>query len=152
MFDVNIYIETTIRSANAGTGYYGYVVEYFLQKNQEPVTRQEIESEEKVTANLLKLLACYRALEILKKPCQVTIYVDSNYVESGIKTWMHNWYQTDWVNSKGNLVKNKDIWKPLHALSKLHFISVENVKAHNYSAWLQDEIKKRRKQIEKNRA
>lgn len=143
MFDVNIYIETTLKGANKGAGYYGYVVEYFLQKNQEPVTRSEIELEENVTAYQLQLLACYRALEILKKPCQVTIYIDSAYVESGIKDWMHKWYQEDWIGSKGNLVKNKDIWKPLHALSKLHFISVENVKAHNYSVWLKDEIRKK---------
>jgi ribonuclease HI len=56
---------------------------------------------------------------------------------------MHQWYQTDWINAKGEHVKNKDLWKPLHALAKNHLIRVESVRAHNYSVWLRDEIRKR---------
>lgn len=153
MFDVNIYIETTIKSANKANGYYGYVLEYMLQKKNEPFTRTEIEQETNITANQLYLMACYRALERLDKPCQITIYTDSKYLQNGINTWMHQWYQVDWIGKKGNLVKNLDIWKPLHTLAKQHFIKVEHVKAHNYSAWLRDEIKRREdSEHETNRA
>ena len=143
LFDVNIYIETTIKSANVGTGYYGYVLEYMLQKNNEPVTRTEVEKEINITANQLYLMACYRALERLEKSCDITIYTDSTYIQNGITTWMHQWYQTDWINGKGEHVKNKDLWKPLHTLSRSHLIRVELVKAHNYSVWLRDEIRKK---------
>jgi ribonuclease HI len=143
MFHVNIYLETTVKSANVGTGYYGYVVEYILQKKNEPATRVGIEREINITANQLYLMACYRALEILEKPCDITIYTDSTYIQNGINTWMHQWYQTDWINAKGEHVKNKDLWKPLHALAKNHLIRVESVRAHNYSVWLRDEIRKR---------
>lgn len=143
MFDVNIYIETSLKSANVSDGYYGYVVEYILQKKKEPVTRNEIGKEVNITANQLYLMACYRALERLEKSCDITLYTDSPYIQNGINTWMHQWYQADWINAKGEQVKNMDLWKPLHELSKRHFIHVENVKAHNYSVWLQDEIKKK---------
>ncbi|RDY30315.1 RNase H family protein [Lachnotalea glycerini] len=143
MFDVNIYIETTIKSANVGAGYYGYVVEYMLQKKQEPITRVEIEKEVNITANQLYLMACYRALEILEKPCDIIIYTDSAYLQNGINTWMHQWYQADWIGAKGEHIKNLDLWKPLHEIASKHLIKVENVKAHNYSAWLLDEIRKK---------
>lgn len=153
MFDVNIYIETTVKGANKTNGYYGYVLEYFLQKSNEPFTRTEIEEEKNITANQLYLMACYRALERLDKSCDITIYTDSIYLQNGINTWMYQWYQTDWVNGKGEQVKNLDIWKPLHALTKKHLIKVEYVKAHNYSVWLQDEIKRRENtESEENRA
>jgi ribonuclease HI len=142
VFDVNIYIETTIKSANVGSGKYGYVVE-FITKDEVPVTRSSIEEELNITANQLNLVACIRALEILKKPCQITIFTNSKYVENGINTWMHNWYQNDWINAKGDHIKNMDLWKPLHNAARQHFIKVENVKAHNYSVWLRDEMRKK---------
>lgn len=143
MFDVNIYIETTIKGLNKENGYYGYVLEYMLQKKNEPFTRIEIEQETNITANQLYLMACYRALERLDKPCSITLYTDSSYIQNGINTWMYQWYQTDWISAKGEHIKNVDIWKPLHALTKKHFIRVELVKAHNYSVWLRDELKKK---------
>ena len=153
MFDVNIYIETTVKGANKTNGYYGYVLEYFLQKSNEPFTRTEIEQETNITANQLYLMAVYRALVRLDKPCQITIYTDSKYLQNGINTWMHQWYQTDWITAKGDLVKNLDIWKPLHVLTKIHFIKVERVEAHNYSVWLQGEIRKKEgEESEANRA
>lgn len=143
LFDVSIYIETTIKGANKTDGYYGYVLEYMLQKKKEPYTRTEIEEEKNITANQLYLMACYRALERLDKPCDIKIYTDSTYLHSGINTWMHQWYQTDWISSKGEHIKNKDLWKPLHTLARNHLVRVELVKAHNYSVWLREEIKKK---------
>lgn len=151
MFDVNMYLETEAKGLKEGKGYYGYILEY-LTKAGTPVTRQEIELEEKVTANRLLLIAAYNAMERLTKPCQIIIHTDSRYLKNGLETWVHQWYQVDWIASNGGHVKNKDLWKALHAASKNHLVKVEVTKNHEYSAWLKDEIKRReRKDIEEER-
>ncbi|GEM_PF-371832 len=151
MFSVNIYLETETKGIREGKGYYAYLLEY-IKIDGDPVSRQEIEPEVKITPNRLILIAAYNALERLTKPCQITIHTDSSYLKSGLETWIHQWYQVDWIASNGGYVKNKDLWKALHEASRNHLVNVETTKVHEYSMYLKDEIKRReRKDIEEER-
>ena len=40
------------------------------------------------TNNRMELTAVIRALEALKKPCEVKVYTDSSYVQKGISEWI----------------------------------------------------------------
>lgn len=142
MFDVNIYIETTLKSANIGTGKYGFVVEYITHKNEIPITRTGMDEAEETTANQLLLIGCIRALELLTKSCQIKIYLDSTYIANGINKWIKDWHRNGWKTAKGDPVKNLDLWMPFYELSTNHLITVENVKTHSYSGWIQEEMKK----------
>ena len=43
------------------------------------------------TNNRMELLAVIRALEALKRRCNVQLHTDSKYVQQGITTWIHGW-------------------------------------------------------------
>ena len=68
------------------------------------------------TNNRMELLAVIRALEALKRPCQVALYLDSQYVLKGITEWLPGWKAKGWRTAAKQPVKNVDLWQALDAL------------------------------------
>jgi ribonuclease HI len=68
------------------------------------------------TNNRMELTAVIEALGALKRPCQVTLYLDSEYVRKGITEWIHGWKAKGWRTSTKQPVKNVELWQKLDAL------------------------------------
>src|SRR3982074_2691245 len=43
------------------------------------------------TNNRMELKAVIEALSALKRPCEVIVHTDSQYVQKGISEWIHGW-------------------------------------------------------------
>ena len=82
------------------------------------------------TNNRMELTAVIRALEALKRSCQVKIYTDSVYVQKGITEWIDSWKKRNWRTADKKPVKNEDLWQILDALSQQHQIEWLWVKGH----------------------
>src|SRR5438309_5922335 len=52
--------------------------------------------EASTTNNRMELMAVIQALEALKRPCAVTLYLDSQYVLKGITEWLPGWKAKGW--------------------------------------------------------
>jgi len=87
-------------------------------------------SEKDTTNNKMELMAPIRALQKINKDEQVEIYTDSKYVKLGITEWMHKWIKNNWLTSKKEPVKNKELWVELYNLTKSFEINWIWVKAH----------------------
>ena len=48
------------------------------------------------TNNRMELTAVIEALAALKRPCKVSLYLDSEYVRKGITEWIHGWKARGW--------------------------------------------------------
>ena len=85
------------------------------------------------TNNRMELLAVIRALEALKRPCQVTLYLDSQYVLKGITEWLPGWKAKGWRTAARQPVKNVDLWQALDALVATggHKINWRWIRGHN---------------------
>jgi ribonuclease HI len=83
------------------------------------------------TNNRMELLAVIKALEQLKRPCEVTVHTDSQYVQKGISEWIHGWKARGWVTSARTPVKNADLWRALDALAQTHQIRWQWVRGHD---------------------
>ena len=68
------------------------------------------------TNNRMELLAVIEALTALKRPCAVTLHVDSQYVLKGITEWIAGWKAKGWRTAARQPVKNVDLWQRLDAL------------------------------------
>ena len=79
----------------------------------------------------MELLAAIKALEALKKPSQVALHTDSQYVRKGMLEWIHNWKKKGWKTSANKPVKNADLWQRLDALVTQHQIEWYWVKGHS---------------------
>lgn len=83
------------------------------------------------TNNRMELTAVIMGLSLLKKPCDVIIRSDSQYVVKGCEQWLSGWKRNNWRNSSGKPVKNDDLWRELDGLMKKHLsIKFEWVKGH----------------------
>lgn len=82
------------------------------------------------TNNRMELTAVIRALEALKKPCEVKVYTDSSYVQKGISEWIIGWKARNWRTADKKPVKNDDLWKTLDGLANQHQIEWIWVKGH----------------------
>ncbi len=86
-------------------------------------------SEPETTNNRMELTAATRALQALKRPCQVTFYTDSEYLRRGITEWLPNWRKRNWKR-KGGTLANVDLWQELDQAIRPHQIDWHWVRGH----------------------
>lgn len=72
--------------------------------------------EPQTTNNRMELTAVIEGISALTRPCEVAIYVDSQYVRQGITQWIHGWKAKGWKTAAKQPVKNEDLWRRLDAL------------------------------------
>ena len=87
-------------------------------------------SEKDTTNNKMELIPPIKALQKIEKNKKVEIYTDSKYVKLGITEWIHKWIKNNWLTSKKEPVKNKELWVQLYNLTKTFEINWNWVKAH----------------------
>ena len=106
---VHIYADGGCRG-NPGTGGWGVLL-------QAGASEKELWGGEAVTTNnRMELMAVIEALSALKRPCEVMLFLDSEYVRKGITEWIHGWKAKGWKTAAKQPVKNADLWQRLDAL------------------------------------
>ena len=68
------------------------------------------------TNNRMELTAVIEVLAALKRPCKVSLYLDSEYVRKGITEWIHGWKARGWRTASKQPVKNVELWQRLDEL------------------------------------
>ena len=86
--------------------------------------------ERDTTNNRMELTAVIRGLEALKRRCKVRLYTDSQYVQKGISSWIHDWKRRAWRTADKKPVKNVDLWQRLDKLAGEHEVEWHWVKGH----------------------
>ena len=92
--------------------------------------RELFGGERATTNNRMELTAVIEALAALKRPCDVTIHTDSEYVRKGITEWIHNWKKRGWTTADRKPVKNVELWQKLDALAQSHRVHWRWVRGH----------------------
>lgn len=84
------------------------------------------------TNNRMEMMAVIQALEALKRPCSITLHIDSQYVLKGMTEWLTGWKATGWKTAAKQPVKNVDLWQRLDTLVNAsgHQIDWRWVKGH----------------------
>jgi len=83
------------------------------------------------TNNRMELTAVIRALEALPHGSRVRLYTDSQYVQKGMKEWIHDWRRRGWRTADKKPVKNDDLWKHLDELARNHKVEWHWVRGHD---------------------
>jgi ribonuclease HI len=82
------------------------------------------------TNNRMELQAVIEALSALKRPLQVRLYTDSQYVRRGILEWLPQWKTRGWKTADRKPVKNQDLWQQLETAAARHRIEWHWVPGH----------------------
>lgn len=110
---------------NPGPGGWGVLLRY--GKHQKKLKGGEPDT----TNNRMELMAAIMGLKALKRPCQVMLYTDSQYLRKGITEWVMLWKKKGWKTRENQPVKNQDLWQMLDQEAQRHQIEWHWVKAHN---------------------
>lgn len=86
--------------------------------------------ERETTNNRMELMAVIAALEALKRPVEVAITTDSQYVKRGVTEWMKGWKRNGWMTAARTPVKNRDLWERLDAALAPHRVRWHWVRGH----------------------
>lgn len=112
-------------SGNPGPGGWGAVLRYGVVEKEmnggEPVT----------TNNRMELMAAIMAIEAVRRPCEIHLHTDSEYLRNGITTWIHSWKARNWRTADKKPVKNVDLWQRLERAIETHDVHWHWVKGHS---------------------
>ena len=95
------------------------------------VERELSGAEPATTNNRMELTAAAEALESLKRPCQVVLHTDSQYLKDGLTRWTTGWVRKNWRTASGDPVKNMDLWRRVLDAAKPHQIDWRWVRGHD---------------------
>jgi ribonuclease HI len=88
-------------------------------------------AEPDTTNNRMELRAAIEALAELKRPAEVVLTTDSQYLRQGIQQWMAKWKRNGWRTASRQPVKNRDLWERLDELAARHRVQWHWVKGHS---------------------
>lgn len=128
---VEIFTDGSARANPEGPGGYGTILRYVDSGGVEHL-REYSGGFERTTNNRMELMAAIVGLEALTKPCEVTLYSDSQYlVKAFNEKWLEGWIKKGWKRGKNEEVKNVDLWQRLQKAKEPHEVSFVWVKGHN---------------------
>ena len=81
------------------------------------------------TNNIAELTAILEGLKCLKRPVNLEIVTDSQYVCKGLAVWIHNWKSKGKLND-GSSLSNLKLWQELDRLIQPHQVKYTWVRGH----------------------
>ncbi len=109
---------------NPGPGGWGAILRYG------DAEKEIYGSDPETTNNRMEMTAAIEALSLLKRPCEVELTTDSQYLRQGITQWIHNWKKRGWKTADKKPVKNKELWMALDEQVQKHQVKWKWVKGH----------------------
>lgn len=143
MYQVNIYLETSLPGLRRSAGWYGYLLEY-ISGTGELHTRYDFRKKLDVTPNMLILTAFCAALDRLGKDSELTVYTDSLYLRENYSRWLQSWKENGWRTARGEEVKNKELWQQVDELTARHVVRFASQYHHGYKNWMTSEIQRKK--------
>ena len=127
---VELFTDGSARGNPDGPGGYGFVLR-FVDSKGDLHEKEGSQGYIRTTNNRMELMAAIAGLSELVKPCQVTLYSDSQYlVKAFNEHWLEGWIRKGWKRGKNEPVKNVDLWKKLLEVKKIHKVEFVWVKGH----------------------
>jgi ribonuclease HI len=121
---VSIYTDGACRG-NPGPGGWGAILRAGVRE------KELYGAERETTNNRMELMAAIQALNALKRPCDVVLTTDSQYVKKGITEWLANWKRNGWKTAAKEPVKNRDLWEQLDQALQRHHVEWRWIKGHS---------------------
>lgn len=138
---VNVYIYQTIKGPAKKKGAYTYILE--TEKDGKTITLTDTNILEEMTEKKAELTVLLKALQRLRKECEVNVIGASIHIKTGFETWLDKWIKADWKNAKGKEVANMTEWQQLAGFREKYKITVTEMQEHSYKNWMISETEKK---------
>ena len=135
---VNIYAETYTCAFKRTRRVMGYVLELVDIEGNTVTTTDEWDVQES-TWNEGVLKAFIRGMSRLNRPCELHMYTQNKVILDLIENNLEGWIKNGFKNSKGQPIKNAQLWEQMAAACRGHLIMLEEG-VHSYYHWMQDRM------------
>lgn len=139
---VNLYVMTSIRRTVKLDGMGLWVLEW-IREDKDPVTKTgevPLKGVNRMEAELLTLIA---ALEKIKEPVKLQIFLNDTQVTSAINNLLPGWINSGFMRSDGAPIAHEDEWKMVHKYTKKHGVLSVSKENHEFHSWMKDEIRRK---------
>ena len=123
MDEIEIYTDGAC-SCNPGPGGWGAIL------RSGGMEKELSGKEHETTNNRMEMMAVIAALELIRRPCKVTVTTDSQYVIRGMTEWLSVWKSKNWRTANKEIVKNVDLWKRMELAAHKHNLRWIWVRGH----------------------
>ena len=143
MEKVNIYLYSSIRG-RTGTGKGIYILEApdvvpTDQKSNSLANVVDVEG----TKTQSQLYVMKSALERLKRPSNLHIFVDDHLFIREVIEFLPKWISNGWKTTMSTEVRNREQWQQVWDLLQCHVYELEYSKDHKYYKWQKYEAERR---------
>ncbi len=98
--------------------------------------------------NQMMLIALVQAMRHLTKPCYITAYVKSEYIENMLNRGLPaQWEKQDWKNAKGEQVVCAEEWKDLLQMLNIHNLNFAKDYENEYTKEMELHIQEMRREL-----
>jgi ribonuclease HI len=132
---IKIYTDGSCLNNQLKNNYGGWA--YIIILEDKPIIKKS-GCEINTTNQRMELMACIEAMKhaLTLDEKEIEIFTDSAYIFNCVKDgWYLKWINNGWHNSKGNAVKNQDLWKIFVALLEMQYFKFTHIYAHNGEKW-----------------
>ena len=138
MQHVNIYIQTTIKGPRKQDGYYCFLLE--LEGN--PNTLDGFGTLKMLNEQQSQIHTLTVALKHMRKPCILSIYADSAYLDKVFnRGWLAKWQENGWKTSRNRPVSDREELEEMLKMLNTHEFSITTT-SHAFSEWMAMGLKK----------
>lgn len=123
MADVALFTDGAC-SGNPGPGGWGVILRW--RGTEKELCGGELQT----TNNRMEMMAVIQGLNSLKRPCEIDVFTDSQYVQKGVTEWLRGWKARGWKTADKKPVKNEDLWRALDDAMARHTLKWEWVRGH----------------------
>lgn len=132
MYEVNLYIATSIRGPAKRRAAGMYILE-FVRKTGEPETRNGVIFMESTTEDKLVLELFLAALKRITKSCSLAVFTPSLHVFNVLNYHrLSQWEKNGWKNAKGKTSGNMLLWQQIKEYLDMHVVTLHG-EEHSYS-------------------
>lgn len=140
MRHVNIYTEIEQKGMKAQDLWMCWLIEVMTPAGKR--TCQGIDKIKDATHSGAQLAALNEALSHMTEHCDIDIYLTDVFVETAYKqNWLEKWEHNKWISARGKEIKHIEEWEQLKRLLSGHNVKMHFTCTHEYSSWMQTQIK-----------
>lgn len=140
---VNIYTWQTIRGPGTKDGGYTYILE--AEVNGKPATITKSGNLVATSQQKAELQVLLEALRRITKDCEIELFTESVFLETGITEWIPKWKENGWKTAKGKEIANIEEWQEISTYSERFPIKVSAGVQHSYRSWIREETERKTK-------
>lgn len=145
--EVKIYTCISYGGMKKKGNFYGACIEYIATNGKVATGYYYDACGSSVGFNQVMLMALVMAMQHLTKPCHITAYMKTEYIENMLNRGLPGkWERNDWKNAKGDEVACAEQWSNLLKMLSIHNLTFAKAYENDYTREMDKQLKEKRKE------